>query len=146
MNTAILAEPRKLYVSRTILALAGLIAVAIAATILFAPGAFYAGYGINLSGNPTLANELKAPSGMLLVTGLIMFAGVARREWVVPSLATASVVYLSYGVARVISIALDGVPHSGMVSAAVIELVIGAICLAALLSGKRKLLIWTAQR
>ncbi len=145
MNTATLTQPGKLYGSRSILALAGLIAVAIAATILFAPGAFYAGYGIELSGNPTLANELKAPSGMLLVTGLIMFAGVARREWVVPSLATATVVYLSYGIARLTSIALDGVPHSGMVSAAVIELVIGVICLATLLSRRRELVAGDSQ-
>lgn len=133
MTTASLQNPSKLYVSRGILAVSGLIAVAIAAMILFTPDAFYAGYGIEVSSNPTLANEIKAPSGMLLVAGLFMFAGVIQRAWVTPALATASVVYLSYGVARLLSIALDGIPHSGMIGAAIIEIVIGSICVAALL-------------
>ena len=119
-------------VSRSILGLAGLVAVGIATTILFTPGAFYGGYGIDVMGNPTLANELKAPSGALLVAGLLMFFGVIRRDWLLPSLAIAVIVYLSYGFGRLLSIGLDGVPHSGMVAAAVIEFVIGAVCLSAL--------------
>ena len=134
MTTASLQNPPKLYVSRGILAISGLIAVAIAGMILFVPDAFYAGYGsIELAGNPTLANELKAPSGALLVAGLLMFAGVVQRAWLVPGLAVATFIYLSYGVARILSILLDGVPHSGMVWAAVIEIVIGGLCVAALL-------------
>lgn len=132
MTTATMTVSDKLYVSRGILGVSGLIAIGIAATILFAPGAFYAGYGIDVAGNPTLANELKAPSGALLVAGFLMFAGVIRRNWVVPALATATLVYLSYGFGRLLSIGLDGMPHSGMVAAAIIEIVIGAICLVAL--------------
>ena len=62
-----------------------------------------------------------------------MFAGVFRRELTGASLTTAAVVYLSYGLSRVTSIAMDGMPHSGMVNAACVELVIGAICLMTLL-------------
>ena len=123
--------------TRAVLFISGLVAVAIAATILFTPDAFYAGYGIEVGGNATLANELKAPAGALLVAGLLMFAGVFRSALAVPSLATATAVYLSYGLGRVLSIAVDGLPHSGMVSAAVIELVIGAVCLATLLHTRR---------
>ncbi len=43
-------------------------------------------------------------------------------------LITAAAIYLSYGLSRVLSMALDGMPDSGMVSAAAIELVIGVIC------------------
>ena len=129
--------PGGMYTARLILVTSGLIAVAIAATILFAPGAFYAGYGIDVSGNSTLANELKAPAGTLLIAGLMMFAGVIRTRFALASLTVASVVYLSYGLSRVISIALDGVPHSGMVGAAAIEIVIGVICLSMLLRVRR---------
>ncbi|MEM1175275.1 MAG: DUF4345 domain-containing protein [Pseudomonadota bacterium] len=125
-------ENEKQTVSRVILGVSGFIAVAISVTILFAPGAFYTGYGIDVVGNPTLANELKAPSGALLMAGLLMLAGVVRLDWLAPALATATLVYLSYGFGRVLSIGLDGMPHSGMVAAAVIELLIGAICLVAL--------------
>lgn len=112
-------------------------AVAIAATTLVAPDAFYAGCGIEVGGNATLANELKAPAGALLGAGLLMFAGVFRSGLAVMSLATATAVYLSYGLGRVMSIAIDGFPHSSMISAAVIELVIGAVCLVTLLHVRR---------
>jgi hypothetical protein len=72
---------------------------------------------------------LKAPAGALLLAGILMLAGVVRKEFTIPSLATASAIYLSYGLSRVISMAIDGFPHSGQVSAAQLELVIGAICL-----------------
>ena len=121
------------HTARLVLFGSGLVAVAIAVAILFAPAAFYAGYGIDVTGDATLANELKAPAGALLVAGLVIFAGAFRRELAVVSLTTAAVVYLSYGLSRVMSIAIDGVPHSGMVNAAGVELVIGAICLLTLL-------------
>ena len=121
------------YTARLILFCSGLVAVGIAIAILVAPAAFYAGYGIDVTGDATLANELKAPAGALLVAGLIMFAGAFRRELAIVSLTTAAVVYLGYGLSRVASIAIDGVPHSGMVNAASVEIVIGAICLLTLL-------------
>jgi hypothetical protein len=121
------------YTARLVLFGSGLIAVAIAVAILFAPAAFYADYGIDVTGDATLANELKAPAGALLVAGLVIFAGAFRWKLAVVSLTTAAVVYLSYGLSRVTSIAIDGVPHSGMVNAAGVELVIGAICLLTLL-------------
>ena len=58
-----------------------------------------------------------------------MFAGVFRSQYTAISLTTAVVVYLSYGLSRVSSIVIDGIPHSGMVDAAVVELLIGAVCL-----------------
>ncbi len=137
MKTRVIAALRGTHTTRLVLILSALVAIAIAGTILIAPGVFYAGYGIEVAGNATLANELKAPAGALLVAGLLMSVGAFRRRFAVVSLATASVVYLSYGAARVLSIAVDGMPHSGMVSAAVIEIVIGAVCLMTLLHAQR---------
>ena len=133
MTSRAMAVFQGTHTARLVLFGSGLVAVGIAVTILFAPAAFYAGYGIDVTGDATLANELKAPAGALLVAGLVMFAGVFRWELAVVSLTTAAVVYLSYGLSRVVSIAVDGIPHSGMVSAAGIELIIGAICLLTLL-------------
>ena len=111
----------------------GLVAIGIAVTILLAPEAFYSGYGINVVGNANLVNELKAPAGALLVAGVLMIAGVFRTELVKTSLTTATVVYSSYGLSRLLSIAMDGLPDISLVSAAGIELGIGAACLFALL-------------
>jgi len=130
IKTAIFTGPR---IARLVLFGSGLIAVLIAATILFAPEAFYSGYGIDVASNTSLVNELKAPAGMLLAAGLLMFAGVFRLDLAVISLFTATLVYLSYGFARVLSITLDGFPHSGMVSAAGIEILVGTVCLLTLL-------------
>lgn len=118
---------------KLVLMLSGLVASGIAGMILFAPDAFYAAYGIELAGNTDLTNELKAPAGVLLVSGLLMIAGVFRAQLTIVSLATATVIYLSYGLSRLLSIGLDGVPHTALVEAAIFEIVLGAVCLFALL-------------
>ena len=124
------------YLTKGLLLTSGLLAAGIATTILFAPDAFYAGYGIDTGSDVSLANEMKAPAGMLLIAGLLMLAGVVRKGFTVASLATASLIYLSYGLSRLLSMAIDGIPHSGLVSAAMLEITIGAICL----------LVWSRHR
>ncbi len=126
-----------LYITKGLLLASGLIAAAIAAMILFAPNAFYGSYGIEIGANVSLANELKAPAGLLLLAGLLMLVGVFRSEFAILSLATATAVYLSYGLSRISSMAIDGVPHSALVSAAVIEIAIGGICLVDLIRHRK---------
>ena len=63
-----------LYVTRGLLLAAGLLATGIAATILAAPDPFYAGYGIDISSNVSLANELKAPAGALVSAAMLELA------------------------------------------------------------------------
>lgn len=116
------------YLTKGLLLISGLIAAGIAVTILFAPDAFYAGYGIDVSSNASLASELKAPAGILLIAGLLMLAGAVRTEFTITALGTASMIYLSYGLSRLLSIAIDGIPHSGLVSAAAFEIAIGLVC------------------
>ena len=125
------------YGTRGLLLASGLIAAGIAVMILFAPDAFFGGYGIDIGANVSLANELKAPAGLLLLAGFVMLAGVFRSEFAISSLATATVVYLSYGLSRILTMAIDGVPHSGLVGAAVIEIAIGVICLADLVRHRK---------
>lgn len=123
------------YGTRVLLLGSGLVAAGIAVTILFAPTPFYASYGIDIGSNTNLVNELKAPAGALLIAGLLMLAGVFRGEFVILSLTTATAIYLSYGVSRFLSMAVDGVPHSGLVSAAVLEVAIGVMCARGLRQG-----------
>jgi len=115
--------------TRLLLLMSGMAAMGIAVAILFAPSAFYAANGIEFGGNINLTNELKAPAGVLLAAGLVMLAGVFRTQWITASLVAATAIYLPYGLARLISMAIDGLPHSGLVSAAVFEIAIGAVCL-----------------
>ena len=128
------------------LIISGLVAVGIAGTILLAPEVFYASYGIEVGSDVTLVNELKAPAGALLVAGILMFAGVFRTKLVKFSLTTASAVYLSYGLSRLLSMAVDGLPASGLVSAASIELGIGTASLLALLRAREINLQYVTRR
>ena len=112
--------------SKLLLLISGTTAIGIAVTILFAPSGFYAAYGIELAGDTSLTNELKAPAGVLLVAGLVMLAGIFRAHLMTVSLVAATSIYLSYGMSRLVSIAIDGVPHSGLVGAAIFEIAIGA--------------------
>jgi hypothetical protein len=125
------------YGTRALLLASGLIAAGIAAMIFLAPSAFYGSYGIDIGANASLANELKAPAGALLLAGLLMMAGVFKPEFTIASLALAAAVYLSYGLSRILSMAIDGVPHSGLVSATAIEVAIGTICFVALVRRRK---------
>ena len=113
---------------RGLLFASGLLAAGIAATILLAPETFYIGYGIDVRSNINLANELKAPSGLLLIAGLLMLIGVFRSAFVVPSLAIATTIYLSYGASRLLSLMIDGVPGNALLGAAVVEIAVGLAC------------------
>lgn len=125
---------RGLITRKLVLLLSGLTASGIAATIFFAPDAFYASYEIDLAGNTNLTNELKASAGALFVAGLLMLLGVFRARLTFVSLVAAAAIYLAYGLSRFLSIAIDGIPHSSLVGAAIFEIAIGVACLLALLS------------
>lgn len=116
-----------------VLVASGLLAIAIAGEILLTPNAFYAAYGIELDSNISLVNELKAPAGVLFFAGLIMLVGAFLSALSFAALATGATIYLAYGSSRLLSIAVDGVPHSALVSAAGIEIIIGAVCAIVLL-------------
>ena len=119
-------------VLKAILLISGLIAAGVGGVILLMPAAFYAGYGIDLGGNVSLLNEIRAPGGAMLAAGILVMAGafVARLTFTATVLAT--VLYLAYGLSRVLSIAIDGLPVEDLVFATVLELVVGAVCLVAL--------------
>lgn len=121
------------YMSRGLLIAGGLLAAVIATMILFTPGSFYASYGIDIGDNVNLANELKAPTGMLLASSILMLVGAIREKLLLRSLVVASVIFSSFGLSRLTSMAIDGVPSSGLVGAAAIELAMGGLCLAGLL-------------
>ena len=115
---------------RFFLVVSGLIAAAIGGAILVAPAAFHASNGIELAADPSLMSEVRAPGGALLGLGLLMLAGGFMASLARVSTAVAAAVYLSYGLARLVSVAVDGVPADGLLLAAGAELLIGAIALA----------------
>lgn len=107
------------------LAISGAIACLIGASILIIPHAFFATNEITLTSNPNLMSEIRAPGGLLFAAGLIMVSGAALRSMARAGLLTAAIVYLMYGLSRLVSLVVDGVPSSSLVGALVIELLIG---------------------
>ncbi len=124
--------------STVTLVICGLILLVIGLSITLSPVTFYASSGITLGNDPSLINELRAPAGMLMVSGVILLLGVIivslrSYAWLLSTL-----VYLPYGFARVIGFTAAGVPNESIVLAAVIEIVLGLVSLAMFLKSKKQ--------
>ncbi|MEV7006738.1 DUF4345 domain-containing protein [Streptosporangium sp. NPDC051022] len=117
---------------RFILVLSGLVVIGIGAASLFTPVAFHGVNGIELGGDAGLLSETRAAGGALLATGVLITLGAFVSRLAFTATAVGAVIYLSYGLSRVLSIALDGMPSNGLVLATVLEVVIGAACAFAL--------------
>jgi len=123
---------------KTILIISGLIASGVGAAILFSPVAFYATYGIELGSNFSLLNEIRAPGGALLAIGILIISGAFVDRLAFTAVVVSTLMYLSYGLSRVMSIAIDGIPAEGLVQAAVLEIVTGLVCIFALVKYRGK--------
>lgn len=113
------------------LGLSGLTALAIGASILSVPHAFYASYGITLGEDASLLSELRAPGAGLAGFGLVMLLGIWRHAVLPAAMAAALTVFIAFPVGRLVGLALDGLPSGNTIGALVAELVIAALCLAA---------------
>jgi hypothetical protein len=116
------------------LTLAGLIAVGLGTLILLAPVAFYASYGLDLAGQVTLLNELRSHGLSLIGIGLFIMTGAVISRLATAALAVSAFFYLSYGLSRLVGLALDGWPGQGLVLTGAIELAVGSLALLICLS------------
>lgn len=110
------------------LAVSGVIATGVGVGVLFAPHAFHAAAGIMLGKDVNLLNEMRSSGGMVLGSGLFILLGAIRAKVAFLALVVSSVLYLSYGLSRLVSLAADGIPNGSMLQILVLELVIGGIC------------------
>ena len=117
---------------QAVLLVAGGLLLLVGSYILAAPADFYASYDIELGTDVSLLNELKAPAGMLLTTGLFMIGAIFVRALADTAMGLAALIFLSYAISRFTSMALDGVPAAGLVQAAALETVVGLACLGVL--------------
>ena len=129
----------------TYLVVAGLLLHVIGGSILLAPHAFHGNNGIDLGDNPDLLSEIRAPGGLLASSGIAILIGAFRRRMRLPSLQLATLVYGSYGIARLVSMMLDGMPSASIVSATLLEFIV-AIVGAAILWQQRAIRVAAPQR
>jgi hypothetical protein len=118
---------------KAILFVSGLIAIGLAMAILIMPVGFYAAYGIEVAGDNSLLSEIKAPAIALLASGLLILSGAFVASLTFTATIVSAFLYLTFGLSRLLSMAVHGMPSDGLVQAAVLEIAIGSICLFALL-------------
>ena len=101
--------------------------LAVGGVLLFAPAAMHAANGVDLGDDASLLSDVRAPGGALLALGAIIVAGPFVPWLTLPAAMISATVYLAYGLSRLLSIVLDGMPAPGLVYAAGLELVLGAV-------------------
>lgn len=112
----------------------GAVLLTIGVSIMLSPVHFFAANGIVLTHNASLLNEIRAPAGLLITSGFIILTSLIIKPLRAYGWFISSLVYLSYGSSRLLSLALDGIPHHNIIYAAVIELALGLISLSGFLS------------
>ena len=113
--------------ARWTLAIAGLILLGVGAPIFVDPLAYERGVGVFLPEDPTLLSDLRAMAASLLAFGVVLVAGAASRRMGRPAAIAGATLYLSYGLSRVVSMAVDRMPAGALIGAAGLELVVGGL-------------------
>ena len=119
------------------LALAAATALFVGLGMLSMPVAFYGSYGIDPTLSPSLASELRSPGVLLTTIGLFFAYGIISPQWRNFALWAAAIFYLGYASARTLSLALDGIPSTGLLAAGAFELALGLAAAALLLAHRR---------
>lgn len=117
--------------SRIFVGSAGGLLIVIGTSLLFQPHGFYAANEIILGDNPSQLSEIRAPGALLMISAIFMLLSVGRERFLQPALALIVVIYGSYGSARLLSLALDGIPSGSLVQAMVLELILAGLGLIA---------------
>ena len=108
-----------------VLCISGLVAIAIATMILTSPVNFYAANHIDINGNVNLLSEIRAPAAALLAIGILLLTGAFMSQLTFTATILSTVFYLAYGVSRVASMVIDGIPTHSLIWAAIVELTLG---------------------
>ncbi|WP_148205841.1 DUF4345 domain-containing protein [Hyphomonas neptunium] len=117
---------------KLILTVAGLVGLGVGIGMVFWPVAFHASAGIVLDGNASLMSEMRASGSAVLGSALVMLSGVFIPRLAFTATLMATVLYISYGIGRLMGMAIDGMPENTIQTIAAAELFIGLVCGAAL--------------
>jgi len=95
------------------------------------PVTFESSAGIDLGDNSSLLSEIRAAGGTLLVAGVLILSGAFLPKLTSVSVVLSTLFYLSYGLSRLFSGLMDGIPSESLVIATVVEMVVGVLSLLA---------------
>lgn len=112
----------KTIIARLILAFSGVLLLVIGGALLTAPQQFLATSGVEIAADPSLLSELKAPGALLIIAGLVLLTGSIQVRFANFALTTGVLVFGGYGLARLLSMLVDGLPSHSLIIATAIEL------------------------
>ncbi|WP_422376002.1 DUF4345 domain-containing protein [Roseibium sp.] len=110
------------------LALSALTFVSIGGLIVFAPAFLFGLNQVQLDPSAALMSEIRAPGALILLAAGIAIAGLLRETMERPALLVSAGLLLAYGVGRLISLPLDGLPPVSLVIAMAVEFGLGSWC------------------
>ena len=110
---------------KAFLMLSSIIGLYVGGGLLFFPVSFQAESQIVLGDNISLLSDTRAPGAAIFFSSILILLGVFRERWSYLSLLLSSLIYLSYGFGRMLSLMLDGFPAQGLFMAMLIELLLG---------------------
>ena len=113
--------------TRGVLTASGAILGLIGGALMFAPKAFLEISHVFIGRDPGLLSELTAPGGVLIITGALMILGAFKLRFSNLALLIGAIVYGSYGLGRLVSMVLHGLPSQSLIPATAIELVISTL-------------------
>lgn len=122
----------------SILILLGLLLTVIGAWRLFDPIAFFENSGIVLSNDVGLLSEARATGGVVVGAGLVVILGAFNQKLAYTSTIIAIVIFLGFGIARLIGFGLDGNPGEGVIQGIIFEFVLGLLAVFALFKYREK--------
>lgn len=123
---------------QVLLVVSGLTAAVIGGALLLDPVGFEASAGVALRRDASLLSEIRAPGGALLASGVLVLVGAFVRRLTFAASLVATVLLLSYGLSRALSIVIDGMPADPLVAAMIFELSLGGMCLFAFLATRAR--------
>jgi len=125
-------------VLKGILILLGLNLTVLGSWRLIDPIAFFEFSGMILSNDVGLLNEARATGGAVVGFGLLILLGAFNQKLSYTSTIAAIVLYLGFGVARVIGFVLDGNPGEMIVQGIIGEFVFGLVAVFAFYKYREK--------
>jgi len=112
---------------KVFLVISGLLLTFIGAATLFVPVEIKAASGIDISGNVSVLNDIRASAALILSIAILILLGAFLKKLTYVSSLVALLTFLSLGIGRLISITADGMPVEGMVKATGLEFFLGII-------------------
>lgn len=111
---------------KAMLIISGVLLIFIGGAYLFTPIEFYSSANqTDISGQVNLLSEIRASGGGLLFGGLLVLLGAFKPQLTYTSTVISIMIWMGYGLARVIAITADGMPNEGLFTVMFIEIIIG---------------------